>query len=81
MLRRSNGWTSGLSEVLVLVNGGSIRVNIHHNYMEDRKTYKQMKLWSELHDKIKMQAAENGLTINQYLEALINLTKERKERE
>lgn len=49
--------------------------------MEDRKTYKQMKLWSELHDKIKMQAAENGLTINQYLEALINLTKERKERE
>lgn len=54
----------------VFINGGSIRVKIHHNFMEEKKTYKQMKLWTELHDRIKMLAAQNGQSINEYLDQL-----------
>lgn len=60
----------GYGQGLVFINGGSARVKIHHRFMEDKKTYKQTKLWGFLHDRIKTLAAQNGQSINEYLDQL-----------
>lgn len=38
----------------------------------DTQKYKQMKLRIELHKRIKMLAAKKGMTVNDYLEQLID---------
>lgn len=68
MLREREG-VKGCGQDLIYIRR-SIRVNIHHNFMEEKKTYKQMKLWTELHDRIKTLAAKNGQSINEYLDQL-----------